>query len=82
MHMVVKTAPEQYSEVEISLLHGFTVRVATEENARAALDQSGGIYNTYCTVARDLRQRKLPLSSGYALGFGSVYRHKSRATGK
>ena len=40
--MVVKTAPIQYREKSrvssISLLHGlFTVRVAMEENARAAL---------------------------------------------
>ena len=50
-----------------------------EENVRAALwtAQSGGIYNTYCPVARDLWQ---PLSLGYALGLGLVYCHKSLAT--
>ena len=47
---------------------------------RHTVDQSDGIYNTYSTVARDLRQRKPPLSSGYALGLGLVYcHHKSLA---
>ena len=41
--------------------------------------QSDGIYNSYSTVARDLWQHKPPLSSGYALGLGSVYCHKSLA---
>ena len=49
--------------------------------ARRTVDQSDGIYNSYSTVARDLWQRKPPLSSGYALGLGSVYCHKSQATG-
>ena len=35
--------------------------------------------NSYSTVARDLWQRKLPLSSGFALRLGSVYCHKSLA---
>ena len=38
--------------------------------------QSGGIHNSYSTVARDLWQRKLPLSSGYAHRLGSIYCHK------
>ena len=46
---------------------------------RVTFSQSGGIYNSYSTVARDLWQRKPPLSSGYALGLGSVYCHKSLA---
>ena len=41
--------------------------------------QSGGIYNSYSTVAKDLWQRKPPLSSGCALGLGSVYCHNSLA---
>ena len=44
------------------------------------VDQSDGIYNTYSLVARDLWQHKPLLSSGYALGLGSVYCHKSLAT--
>ena len=40
------------------------------------VDQSDGIYNNYSTVARNLWQRKLPLSSGFALGLGLVYCHK------
>ena len=47
--------------------------------ARRTVDQSDGIYNSYSTVARDLWQRKPPLSSGCALGLGSVYCHKSLA---
>ena len=47
--------------------------------ARRTVDQSNGIYNSYSTVARDLWQRKPPLSSGCALGLGSVYCHKSLA---
>ena len=46
---------------------------------RRCADQSGGIYNSDSTVARDLWQRKPPLSSGFALGLGSVYCHKSLA---
>ena len=46
---------------------------------RVTFSQSGGIYNSYSTVARDLWRRKPPLSSGYALGLGSVYCHKSLA---
>ena len=46
---------------------------------RRCVDQSGGIYNSDSTVARDLWQRKPPLSSGFALGLGSVYCHKSLA---
>ena len=42
-------------------------------------DKSGGIYNSDSTVARDLWQRKPPLSLGFALGLGSVYCHKSLA---
>ena len=49
------------------------------KDRRRCADQSGGIYNSDSTVARDLRQRKLPLSSGFALGLGSVYCHKSLA---
>ena len=41
--------------------------------ARRTVDQSDGIYNSYSTVARDLWQRQPPLSSGCALGLGSVY---------
>ena len=41
---------------------------------RRCADQSGGIYNSDSTVARDLWQRK---HSGFALGLGSVYCHKS-----
>ena len=37
------------------------------------------MYISYTTVARDLWQRKPPLSSGYALGLRSVYSHKSLA---
>ena len=39
--------------------------------------QSGGMYmyNSYGTVARDLWQRKLPLSSVYTLRLRSVYFH-------
>ena len=40
---------------------------------------SGEYSNSYSTAARDLRQRKLPLSSGFALRLGSVYCHKPRA---
>ena len=47
--------------------------------ARRTVDQSDGIYNSYSTVARDLWQRKPPLSSGCVLGLGSVYCHKSLA---
>ena len=47
--------------------------------ARRTVDQPDGIYNSYSTVARDLWQRKPPLSSGCALGLGSVYCHKSLA---
>ena len=39
---------------------------------RVTFSQSGGIYNSYSTVARDLWQRKPPLSSGYALGLGGT----------
>ena len=46
---------------------------------RRCAEQSGGIYNIDSTVARDLWQRKPPLSSGFALGLGSVYCHKSLA---
>ena len=46
---------------------------------RRCADQSGGIYNSDSTVARDLWQRKPPLSSGFALGLESVYCHKSLA---
>ena len=46
---------------------------------RRCADQSGGIYNSDSTVARDLWQCKPPLSSGFALGLGSVYCHKSLA---
>ena len=42
-------------------------------------DQSGGICNSDSTVARDLWQRKPPLSLGFALRLGSVYCHKSLA---
>ena len=43
---------------------------------RVTFSQSGGIFST---VARDLWQHKLSLFSGYALGLGSVYCHKSLA---
>ena len=46
---------------------------------RVTFSQSGGIYNSYSMVARDLWQRKPPLSSGYALGLRSIYCHKSLA---
>ena len=35
-----------------------------EENARRTVDQSDGMYNTYCLVAQDLWQRKPPSDSG------------------
>ena len=49
-------------------------------SARAApwTNQMGYII-VIARVARDLWQRKPPLSSGYALGLGSVYCHKSLA---
>ena len=46
---------------------------------RRCADQSGGIYSSDSMVARDLWQRKAPLSLGFALGLGSVYCHKSLA---
>ena len=46
-----------------------------------SMNQSDGIYSTYTPVAWELWQRKLSLSSGYALGLGSVYCHISQATG-
>ena len=46
---------------------------------RHCTDQSGGIYNSDSMVVRDLWQHKQPLSSGFALGLGSVYCHKSLA---
>ena len=46
---------------------------------RRCADQSGGIYNSDSTVARDLWQHKLPLSSGFTLRLGSVYCHESLA---
>ena len=46
---------------------------------RHCADQSGGVYNSDSTVARDLWQGKLPLSLGFALRLGSVYSHKSLA---
>ena len=47
--------------------------------ARRTVDQSDGIYNTCSPIAWDLWQRKLHLSSGYALGFRSAYCRNSRA---
>ena len=61
----------------------FTVSVTMDwktRSARRTVDQLDGIYyNSYSTVARDLRQRKQPLSLGFDLGLGSVYCHKSLA---
>ena len=37
---------------------------------RVTFSQSGGTYNIYSTVARDLWQREPPLSSGYASDLG------------
>ena len=47
---------------------------------RRCTDQSGGIYDSDSTVARDLWQRKPPLSSGFALGLRSVYCHTAMVT--
>ena len=80
-HHPVKIALGQYEGLfDDSLLHDlFTVLKSCygRKHVRRAMDQSGGIYNTYFPVARDSWQRKPPLSSGYALWLGSVYCHCS-----
>ena len=59
------------------------VSVAMEENAHAVLWTNRVGYITLIAQLPGIYMYgKRPLSLGYALGLGSVYCHKSRATGQ